>query len=190
MRQTKMHANIYITVSLKQTRRKGLDFSQAQTSNFTRPQCNERCNVLYLIARWIWIKQLSKQDPSFFYSNMADPSGHAHANTHTKYRWSLQTRLINNIIERGWGKYRDLSVVSRETDKLKYFAIAEFNNCFIIRSPSLFLMNIFFKWSDLPFSRKSDRKKKKSVASCTHKQNIICSQTQLVDERAWTDHHL
>ena len=21
---------------------------------------------------------------------MADPSGHAHANTHTKYRWSLQ----------------------------------------------------------------------------------------------------
>ena len=24
------------------------------------------CNVLYLIARWIWIKQLSKQDPSFF----------------------------------------------------------------------------------------------------------------------------
>ena len=51
-------------------------------------------------------------------------------------------------------------------------------------------MNIFFKWSDLPFSRKSDRKKKKSVASCTHKQNIICSQTQLVDERAWADHHL
>ena len=23
------------------------------------------CNVLDLIARWIWIKQLSKQDPSF-----------------------------------------------------------------------------------------------------------------------------
>ena len=75
-------------------------------------------------------------------------------------------------------------------DKSIHFAITEFNNCFIIRSPSLFLMTIFFKRSDLPFSRKSDRKKEKSVASCTHKQNIICSQTLLVDECAWADHHL
>ena len=41
-----------------------------------------------------------------------------------------------------------------------------------------FLMNIFGKRSDLPFSRKSDRKKNKSVVSFTHEQNIICSQTQ------------
>ena len=81
-------------------------------------------------------------------------------------------------------------MASRETDKSKYFAITDFNNCFIIRSPSLFLMNIFFKRRDLPFSRKSDRKKEKSVASCTHKQNTICSQTQLVDEWPWADHHL
>ena len=25
------------------------------------------CNVLYLIARWIWIKHLSEQDPSFLF---------------------------------------------------------------------------------------------------------------------------
>ena len=40
-------------------------------------------------------------------------------------------------------------------------------------------MNILGKWSDLPFSRKSDRKKEKSTVSFTHVQNIICSQTQL-----------
>ena len=31
----------------------------------------------------------------------------------------------------------------RDTDKSRYFAIAEFNNCFIIRSPSLFFSLIF-----------------------------------------------
>ena len=40
-------------------------------------------------------------------------------------------------------------------------------------------MNILGKRSDLPFSRKSDRKKEKSTVSSTHVQNIICSQTQL-----------
>ena len=39
-------------------------------------------------------------------------------------------------------------------------------------------MNILGKRSDLPFSRKSDRKKEKSTVSFTHVQNI-CSQTQL-----------
>ena len=87
------------------------------------------------------------------------------------------------IIGGGWAKYRDLSVASmrlRDTDKSRYFASTEFNNCFIIPSPSLFfLMNILGKRSDLPFSRKSDRKKEKSTVSFTHVQNIICSQTQL-----------
>ena len=40
-------------------------------------------------------------------------------------------------------------------------------------------MNILGKRSDLPFSRKSDRKKEKSTVSITHVQNIIFSQTQL-----------
>ena len=40
-------------------------------------------------------------------------------------------------------------------------------------------MNILGKRSDLPFSHKSDRKKEKSTVSFMHKQNIICSQTQL-----------
>ena len=34
-------------------------------------------------------------------------------------------------------------------------------------------MNIFGKRSELPFSRKSDRKKEKSTVSFTHVQNII-----------------
>ena len=40
-------------------------------------------------------------------------------------------------------------------------------------------MNILGKKRDLPFSRKSDRKKEKSTVSFTHEQNIICSQTLL-----------
>ena len=43
----------------------------------------------------------------------------------------------------------------------------------------VFLMNILGKRSNLPFSRKSDRKKEKSTVSITHVQNIIFSQTQL-----------
>ena len=40
-------------------------------------------------------------------------------------------------------------------------------------------MNILGKRSDLPFSRKSDRKKEKCTVSSTHEQSIIRSQTQL-----------
>ena len=42
-------------------------------------------------------------------------------------------------------------------------------------------MNIFVKWSDLPFSHKSDRKKEKGMVLFMHEQNIICSQSQLDD---------
>ena len=38
----------------------------------------------------------------------------------------------------------------------------------------VFLMNILEKRSDLPFSRKSNRKKEKSTVCFTHEQNIIC----------------
>ena len=65
------------------------------------------------------------------------------------------------ISEQGWAKYSNLSVASRsiicqnrrlkqiidlrDTDKSRYFVITKFNNCFIIRSLSLFfLMNILF----------------------------------------------
>ena len=43
----------------------------------------------------------------------------------------------------------------------------------------VFLINVLGKRRDLPFSRKSDRKKEKSTVSFTHVQNITCSQTQL-----------
>ena len=76
------------------------------------------------------------------------------------------------FLVQSWSKCRAV------TDKSRYFAITEFNNCFIIRSPSLFLNHLL---SDLPFSRKNDRREEKSVVSCTHEQNIICNQTQLGD---------
>ena len=68
-----------------------------------------------------------------------------------------------------WREIIDL----QDSDKSRYFVITEVNNCFIIRSPSLFFNEY------LLFSRKSDRKKEKSVLSFTHEQNIICSQTQM-----------
>ena len=90
-------------------------------------------------------------------------------------------QIINNIIGRGWAKYREAKCWGKQlmceldTDKSRYFVITEFNNCFIIWSPSLsFLMNILG-----PFSCNSDCKKEKSTVSFTHEQNIICSQTQL-----------
>ena len=43
------------------------------------------------------------------------------------------------------------------------------------------LRNIFEKQSDLPFSRKGDRKKEKNMVSFMQEQNIICSQTKLGD---------
>ena len=80
------------------------------------------------------------------------------------------------IIGRGWAEYRDLSearrsiicrsrrlrqiIDLRDTDKSRYFAITEFNNCFIIRTSSLFsYFNHFLaaRGSDLLFfSREHD----------------------------------
>ena len=60
----------------------------------------------------------------------------------------------------------------RDTDKSRYFAITEFNNCFIIRSPSLFsYFNHFLT------AQGSDSLEK--VVPITHEQNIICSKTRL-----------
>ena len=59
--------------------------------------------------------------------------------------------------------------------------MTEFNNCFIIRSSSLFFKGISSGSEDLPVSRKSDCKKEKGVVSFSHEQNIICRQTKLGD---------
>ena len=68
------------------------------------------------------------------------------------YNYMKQDKNINwQIISNYWtrlSKYRDLSVASRsidlrDTDKSRYFAITEFNNCFIIRSPSLLFKEYF-----------------------------------------------
>ena len=53
------------------------------------------------------------------------------------------------------------------------FGDNEFNNCFIIRSPSLFFNEY------LREVKRSAIKKEKSVVSFTHEHSIICSQTQL-----------
>ena len=101
------------------------------------------------------------------------------------------------LIGRSWAKYRDLSVASRsiicrsrrlsqKNLSVRHWQITifcdnryRFNNCFIIRWPSLFFFN--YSPKNLPFSHKNDGKKEKSVDSFTHEQNIICSQTQLDD---------
>ena len=65
----------------------------------------------------------------------------------------------------------------RDTGKSRYSVITEFNNCFIIRSPSLFF-NEYLREAKRSafFTRERSR-----VVSFTHEQNIICSQTQLND---------
>ena len=69
----------------------------------------------------------------------------------------------------------------RHNDESRYFAITELNNCFIIRSLSLFLKEYLREAKRSPFSIKSDRKKEKSVVSFTQEHNSICSLKQLND---------
>ena len=97
------------------------------------------------------------------------------------------------LIGRRWAKYRDLSVASisigwgkkiylLDADKSRYFAITDIGLITVLSFDDRILF-LFFNYSpkNLPFSRKSDGKKEKSVDSFTHEQNIICSQTQLDD---------
>ena len=62
----------------------------------------------------------------------------------------------------------------RDTDKSQYFTIPEFNNCFIIRSPSLFsyFNHLEAQGSGLPFFFEK-------MVPTTHEQNVICSKTRL-----------
>ena len=92
------------------------------------------------------------------------------------------------IIGWGWAKYRDLSVASRsiifrsrrlrqiidgrDTGKSQYFAITEFNNCFIIRSPSLFFneYGFIYTWAEI-FNCSQTQ-----LDNIAHEQTIICKQ--------------
>ena len=51
----------------------------------------------------------------------------------------------------------------RDTDKSQYFAISEFNNCFIIQSPSFFYI-LITSWQH-----------RKNVVPVTREENVICS---------------
>ena len=96
---------------------------------------------------------------------------------------------VNNIIRRFYQYFNCLNNYWTRLSKIWWFvsgeqiiidlrentAIIGFDNCSIIRSPSLF----FNKY--LPFSRKSNRKKEKSAVLFAYEQKIICSQTQLND---------
>jgi len=64
----------------------------------------------------------------------------------------------------------------RDADKSRYFALTEFYNCFIIRSPSLLSYlnhSLIAQGSDLPFLTRE------CGFDFAHEQNIICSPTHL-----------
>ena len=66
----------------------------------------------------------------------------------------------------------------RDTQKSRYVAIIEFNNCFIIRSPTFFsyyfeaLRSLTIQGNDPPFFTRER-------GYITHAQNIICRKTRL-----------
>ena len=64
----------------------------------------------------------------------------------------------------------------RDIDKSQYFAITEFDNCFIIRSPSLFL---YLNHSLTAHPKRPAIFFTESVVTTTHEQNIICSKSHL-----------
>ena len=70
----------------------------------------------------------------------------------------------------------------RDTDKSRYFAITEFNNCFIIRLQIFFVMNIFgkgqerqteIKWLPSHFAHLCGQTQLDDIV---HEQTIICPQ--------------
>ena len=67
----------------------------------------------------------------------------------------------------------------RDTDKSRYFVITEFNNCFIIRSRSLFFNEYPREAKRSAIFTQERSQEGESTVSFTHVQNIICSQAQL-----------
>ena len=85
-------------------------------------------------------------------------------------------KIVNNY----WAR---LSKKSWDTDKSRHFAITEFDNCFIIRTPFFVLtkyVQSLSAWSDPPSSHQS-------VVSIMHEQNITCSKT-LITRQLFADH--
>ena len=74
------------------------------------------------------------------------------------------------------GSARTKIIDLQDTDKSRYFAIPEFNNCFIIRSPNLFFHILITSWklreAVCHFSFEN-------VVPTAHEQNVICSKTRL-----------
>ena len=83
----------------------------------------------------------------------------------SKISWFVSGEQVNYL------NWQITIFCDNRVQQLLYHSITEF----------VFSMNILGKRSDLPFSRKSDRKKEKSVVSFMHEQNSICSQKQLND---------
>ena len=86
----------------------------------------------------------------------------------SKISWFVSGEQIN---------YYCLFIDLRDTDKSRYFGISEFNNCFIIRSPSLFFDECLreAKWSAI-FHARVIAKHKTQLDDTAHEQNIICRQ--------------
>ena len=68
----------------------------------------------------------------------------------------------------------------RDTAKSWYFAIAEFSNCLIIRSPSL-LFHEYLREAFIFTQERLQKGEKRGLISFTHEQKIIWSQTQFND---------
>ena len=67
----------------------------------------------------------------------------------------------------------------RDSNISQYFAITEFNNCFIIGSQSLFLKEYLEETKPSPIlTKERSQEEEKRLVSFTHEQNIICSQTK------------
>ena len=69
----------------------------------------------------------------------------------------------------------------RDTEKLRYFATTEFNNCFIFRSPSLFFNEFLWEAKRSAIFTQERSQEGESLVSFTHEQNIIFRQTKLND---------
>ena len=68
----------------------------------------------------------------------------------------------------------------RDTGKSQYFAINEFNNCFIIQSP--FFWSTKYVKSLSACSGNWSTISHKSVVSIRHEQNVICSKTLICSQ--------
>ena len=94
-------------------------------------------------------------------------------------------------VGRGWAEYRDLSVasrsiISRSRDTVRHWQITifcdtEFNNCFIIRSLSLFFKEYLQEAKQSAIFTQERSQEGESMVSFTHEQNSICSPKQLND---------